>query len=169
MFFSFTSSSSIADVLLQKNDEEKEQAVAFFSKILRDSELKYNIFEKQVYALVKALKAFRNYVLQSQIIAYVPNAAVKDVLLQGDVEGRRGRWIAKIEEYELDIKPTKLVKGQGLAKMLTESSFQALGINLLAPVDEKATEDSEGEKDPGMKIRYKFLCLEWYKHIIHYL
>ena len=72
-----------------------------------------------MYALVKALKAFRTYVLQSQIIAYVPNAAMKDVLLQGDVEGRRRKWIAKIQEYDLNIKPTKLVKGQGLEKMLT--------------------------------------------------
>jgi len=53
--------------------------------------------------------------------------------------------------------------------MLTESNFQALGINLLAPVDEKSAEESEGEQDPGMKIRYKFLCSKWYKHIIHYL
>jgi len=29
----------------------------------------------------------------------------------------------KIQEYDLDIKPTKLVKGQGLAKMLIESNF----------------------------------------------
>ena len=53
--------------------------------------------------------------------------------------------------------------------MLTESNFQALGINLLAPLDEEAAEESEREQDPGMKIRYNFLCSEWYKHIIHYL
>lgn len=79
--FSFASLNSIAVVLLQKNDEEKEQPVASFSKILRYVELKYNILEKQVYALVKSLKAFRTYVLQSQIIAYVSNARVKDVLV----------------------------------------------------------------------------------------
>ena len=28
----------------------------------------------------------------------------------------RGRWIAKIQEYDLEIKPTKLIKGQGLSK-----------------------------------------------------
>ena len=42
---------------------------------------------------------------------------MKDILLHGDVEGRRGKWIVKIQEYDLDIKPTKLVKGQGLAKI----------------------------------------------------
>jgi len=119
--------------------------------------------------LVKALKAFITYVLQSHIIAYVPKAAIKDVLVQGDVEGKRGKWMAKIQEYDLDIKPTKLVKGQGLAKMLTELNFQALGINLLTPVDEGTTEENDEKPDPGMKIRYKILCSEWYKHIIHYL
>ena len=79
--FSFASLNSIVVVLLQKNDEGKEQPVAFFSKILIDVELKYNILEKQVCALVKSLKAFRTYVLQSQIIAYVPNVVVKDVLV----------------------------------------------------------------------------------------
>lgn len=88
----------------------------------------------------------------------MPNVAIKDVLVQGDVEGKIGKWIAKIQEYDLDIKPTKLVKGQGLEKMLTKSNFQALGINLLTPVDEGTTEESEEKPDPGMKIRYKFLC-----------
>ena len=97
--------------MLQKNEEVEEKPEAFFSKVLRDVELKYNILEKQVYALVKSLKAFRTYVLHSQIVADVPNSAVKDVLVQSDVEGKRGKWIAKIQEYNVDIKPTKLVKG----------------------------------------------------------
>lgn len=91
--------------------------------------------------MVKSLKAFRTYILHSQIVAYVPNSAVKDVLVHSDVEGKRGKWIAKIQEYDLDIKPTKLVKGLGLAKFLTESNFQALGISVLALVEE-VTEES---------------------------
>ena len=45
-FFSLASPNSIVVVLLQKNNEEKEQPVAFFSNILRDVELRYNILEK---------------------------------------------------------------------------------------------------------------------------
>ena len=59
---SFASEDTIAVVLLQKNKEGLEQPIAFFSKTLRDSELKYSILEKQAYALVKALKFFRIYV-----------------------------------------------------------------------------------------------------------
>ena len=64
--------------------------------MLCDAELKYNILEKQAYALVKSLKAFNVYVLQSHITAFVPAAAVKDILIQGDSEGKKGKWIAKI-------------------------------------------------------------------------
>jgi hypothetical protein len=114
-------------VLLQKNDEGLEQPISFFSRALRDVEIRYDIMEKQAYALVKSLKAFRVYVLHSKVIAYVPSASVKDILIQPDIDGRRSKWIAKILEFDLEIKPTKLVKGQGLAKLLVESNCKGLG------------------------------------------
>ena len=54
--FSFASKHTIAGVLLQKNQQNAEHPIAFFSKILRDGELKYDIMEEWVYALVKYLK-----------------------------------------------------------------------------------------------------------------
>jgi hypothetical protein len=53
---------------------------------LRDAELKYDIMEKQAYALVKALKSFRVYVFHSKVIAYVPSASVKEILIQPDID-----------------------------------------------------------------------------------
>jgi hypothetical protein len=129
LILSFASFDIVAAVLLQKNEEGQEQPIAFFSKALRDAEIRYEIMEKQAYALVKALKAFKIYVLHSKITAYVPSASVRDILVQPDIDGRRGRWIAKIMEFDLEIKPTKLVKGQGLAKLLAESNCEALGVN----------------------------------------
>jgi hypothetical protein len=69
--------------------------------------------------------------LHSNIIAYVPSASVKDILIQPDIDGRRSKWIAKILEFDLEIKPTKLVKGQGLAKLLVESNCKDLGVNFI--------------------------------------
>ena len=111
LIFSFSSEHTLAAVLLQKNEEGFKQPIAFFSKSLRDAELKYNIMEKQAYAMVKALKAFRTYVFHSKVIAYVPTSVVKDILVQADSDGKRGRWLAKIQEFDLEVKPTKLVKG----------------------------------------------------------
>ena len=56
--FCFASKDTLAAVLLQKNKDGFEQPIAFFSKTLRGSELKYNTLEKHAYSLVKALKFF---------------------------------------------------------------------------------------------------------------
>ena len=130
--FSYASEETVVVVLLQKNDEGFEQPISFFSRALRDAELKYNLIEKQAYALVKALKAFRGYILHSKIIAFVPSIVVKDVLLQRDTKGKRGRWIAKILEFDIEIRPTKLIKGQGLARLMADSNCKALSININA-------------------------------------
>jgi hypothetical protein len=93
---------------------------------------------------VKALKAFRVYVLHSKITAYVPSASVKDILIHLDIDGRRGKWISKILEFDLEIKPTKLIKGQGLAKLLAESNCKAVGINFTNEQAEPSNKHFQG-------------------------
>ena len=46
LIFSFASEHTIAAMLLQKDEEGFEQSITFFSKSLRDAELKYDIIEK---------------------------------------------------------------------------------------------------------------------------
>jgi hypothetical protein len=87
--------------------------------------------EKQAYSLVKALKEFRTYILHSHIIAYVPSNYVKDFLTQLDPEGRRGKWITTMLEYDLEIKPTKFIKGQGITKLMAQSNCDVLVINFI--------------------------------------
>eukprot|EP00253_Pinus_taeda_P033529 PITA_33529 len=67
--FSSASDDTLAAVLLQADEEYSEHPVAFFSKTLRDVELRYDIIENQAYALIKSLKAFRIYILHSKGLA----------------------------------------------------------------------------------------------------
>jgi hypothetical protein len=62
---------------------------------LRDEEMRYDIMEKRAYALVKSLKAFKIYVLHSNIIAYVPSALVREILIQPDIDGREANGLPK--------------------------------------------------------------------------
>jgi hypothetical protein len=154
IIFSFASQDTITGVLMQKDVDDYEHPIAFMRKILRDSKLNYSITEKQVYALVKSLKHFRNYVGYNKIKAYVPYPAMKDVLSQQDCMRTRGKWVSKIQDYDLEIKPTKIIKGQGLAQMLTESNQVAIQM---------------GESE---KINVMISELEhdkWYSDIIYYL
>jgi hypothetical protein len=119
--------------------------------------------------MVKALKAFRTYVLHSKIIAYVPTSAVKDILVQPDSDGKRGCWLAKIQEFDLEIKPTKLVKGKGLAKLLAESNLRALDINCLQGEDEDAHSQEPDDQSYPNEVEEKFMSSDWYKDIVFYL
>ena len=129
MIFSFSSEHTIAGVLLQKNEQNLEQPISFYSKALRDSPIKYSIMEKKAYASVKALKEFKVYILHSHSIVFVPSATIKDILTQAEPDGRRAKWIATLLEYDIEIKPTKLVKGQGLVKLMAQSNSEVLGVS----------------------------------------
>jgi hypothetical protein len=51
------------------------------NKSLIEAEWNYTLIEKQAYALVQALKHFRGDVGYSRVVAYVPHAAIKEILV----------------------------------------------------------------------------------------
>jgi len=131
LIFYFASEHTMAGVLLQKNDQGEEQPIAFYNKVLHDASLKYNIMEKHAYTLVQAVKDFRVFILHSHVIAYVSSSVVKDILTQPEPDGKRGKWIIVLLEYDMEIKPTKLVKGKGLSRLMAESNCDVLGLKFI--------------------------------------
>jgi hypothetical protein len=158
--FSFASNDTTAAVLLHRNDQGHEQLVAFFNNTLRDAEVKYDPIEKQAYALIKSLKAFRIYILHAKVIAYVPSSSVRDVLIQLDIDGKRAKWIDKLIEFDIDIKPTKLIKGRGLESFLLrriEMRVDMLEVELNT-LDPKSFDNIH---DFFSKFKYLILILEY--------
>jgi hypothetical protein len=84
--------------------------------------------EKHAYALVKSMKYFRVYFIQYEIMAYVLSSVVKEILVQPDCEGKRGKWITKILEYNLTINLTQLIKCRVLFKLMTEYNCKEIGL-----------------------------------------
>jgi hypothetical protein len=164
--FSFSSCDKLVVVFLQKNIEGLEQPISFFSRALRDAEMRYDIMEKKAYDLVKSLNAFKIYVLHSKIIAYVPSASVKKILIQSDIDGRRRKWITNIMEFELEINPSKLIKGKGLAKLLAKSNSKALGVNFIN-INSKNQKTEIDDKDSHASM--DLVVCTWYKYIIYFL
>jgi hypothetical protein len=163
ILFSFAVEHTIVGVLLQKDDQNFENPIAYFRRTLRDSPLRYDIMEKHEYALVKSLKEFRTYILHSHVVTYVPKNSVKDILTHLGPEGRKGKWIAVMLEYNLEIKPTNLIKGQGLAKPMTQSNFDVLGIKFIANMTKSPQEETI------VHVSQKFIDSPWYANIIYVL
>ena len=77
----------------------------------------------------------------------------------------RSKWIAKILEFDLEIKPTKLIKGQGLAKLLAEANCQSLGVNFInecSGIQQGRLFDMDPQREPhwlnvlGIRMSYIF-------------
>jgi hypothetical protein len=132
---------------------------------LRDVEVKYELLEKQAYALVKSLKAFRVYILQAKVISFVPSSSVKDVLVQPNIDGKRSKWIARLIEFDVEIKPAKLVKVQGLAKLLAEENCKLLDINLMS-IDAENVPSLEDKDGKGMQVSAHLVDCKWYNDIV---
>jgi hypothetical protein len=71
----------------------------------------------------------------------MPSSSVKEILTQPDLEGRIGKWIEAMLEYDLEIKMTKMVKGQGLVNLMVQSDCDVVGINFIVDLSECPQEE----------------------------
>lgn len=104
-------------VLTQKDAQKGgEHPTAFHSKTLKDYEARYNFVEKQALATVKGLKKFRHFIACNKTMVYVAHPTIREYIMEDDITEKRANWITKILEYDVDIRPTKLVRGRGLCE-----------------------------------------------------
>ena len=88
---------------------------------IQGAKLNYPAIDKQDYAVYKVVKHFKSYILNNHTKVIVPHLAVRSLFTQQEMGERRGNWMAIVQEFDLDIKPAKLVKGQGLCKLEVEA------------------------------------------------
>eukprot|EP00253_Pinus_taeda_P033132 PITA_33132 len=122
ILYTFASENSYATILTQANQEKAEAPIAFFSSNLQGVELNYSDVEKQAYAVFKAIKYFRPFLLKTHTKVIAPFPAVRNPLIQKDVGEKRANSITTLQEYNLEIKPASIVRGQGFCKMLVGAS-----------------------------------------------
>ncbi|KAH9299634.1 hypothetical protein KI387_031316, partial [Taxus chinensis] len=70
---------------MQENGEGIEAPIAFMSCSLKEHELKMSQIEKHAYAVVRVVKQFRYYVLNSHTLVLFPDTAVKSILTQQEL------------------------------------------------------------------------------------
>ena len=62
-------------------------------------------------------------------------------------------------EYDLELTPTKLIKGQGLAKLMAKSNLHALDVNLFYALFDERVDDSLAQ------VSHIFIFSPWYVDI----
>ena len=81
------------------------------SCILQGEDMNYPELVKQAYVVFKYVKHFRLFFLKYKTRVIVPYHAVRNLLVQKDLAEKRANWITTLQEYDLEIKPAKIVKG----------------------------------------------------------
>eukprot|EP00253_Pinus_taeda_P018977 PITA_18977 len=78
---------------------------------------KYEV-EKQVFVVYKVVKHYRPFLLKAHTKVIVPFPSVRQLLIQRELGEKRANWVTTLQEYDLEIKPAKILRGQGFCRLL---------------------------------------------------
>jgi hypothetical protein len=107
-------------VLTQKDEQGDENLVMFMSTGLQGDELNYPLMEKQAFVVHEEIKQFRSYILKNHTKFIVPHLEVRSLFVKKELGERQGNWMMNLQEYDLELKPTNIVKFQGFCKLVTQ-------------------------------------------------
>ncbi|MCO5558631.1 hypothetical protein L7F22_012217 [Adiantum nelumboides] len=81
--------------------------VAFESKKLSDAEMRYPTYEKELFAVVHALRKWRHYLYGSTFVAWTGHHSLRYVCDQGDLRDQKARWVELMQEFDSEIRYRK--------------------------------------------------------------
>jgi hypothetical protein len=97
---------AIGAVLSQSKDK-KHYAISYASKTLTGPQQNYSTMEKELLAVVLAIKKFRSYLVGAKVIVYIDHATLKYLLAKKDAKSRLIHWILLLQEFDLKIRDKK--------------------------------------------------------------
>jgi hypothetical protein len=74
--------------VLGQSKDKKHYAISYTSKTLTGPQLNYATTEKELLAVVFAIKMFRSYLVGAKVIVYTDHAALKYLLMKKDAKPR---------------------------------------------------------------------------------
>lgn len=100
-----SSSYALGAVLMNEN----KRPVAFISRPLRNAELNYHITDKELLAIVWAIKKFRTYLYGNKFVIETDHQALEHLFKLKDPTGRLMRYRLKLEEFDFVV---RYIKGE---------------------------------------------------------
>ncbi|XP_019435366.1 PREDICTED: uncharacterized protein LOC109341851, partial [Lupinus angustifolius] len=92
----------IGAVLMQEG-----HPVAYFSEKLGGPMLNYSTYDKELYALVRALQTWQHYLLSKEFVIHSDHESLKYLKGQGKLNKRHAKWVEFLEQFPYVIKHKK--------------------------------------------------------------
>ena len=89
----------IGAVLMQEN-----KPIAYFSEKLSGAALNYPTYDKEMYALVRALETWQHYLWPKEFVIHTDHESLKHLKGQGKLNKRHAKWVEFIESFPYVIK-----------------------------------------------------------------
>ncbi|KAJ8765349.1 hypothetical protein K2173_012046 [Erythroxylum novogranatense] len=108
----------IGAILSQNN-----QPIAIFSEALKGSSLSLSTYDKEMLAVVKAIRKWRPYLLGRPFIVRTDQRSLKYLLEQRISTPTQNRWLPKLLGYDYQIQYKRGVDNQGADALSRQSEF----------------------------------------------
>lgn len=92
----------IGAVLMQEG-----HPIAYFSEKLSGPTLNYSTYDKELYALVRALKTWQHYLYPKEFVIHSDHESLKYIKGQGKLNKRHAKWVEFLEQFPYVIKHKK--------------------------------------------------------------
>lgn len=106
--------------------------ISFESRKLRGPERSFNIYDKEMLAIMHAMAKFRQYLIGSKFNVTTDHNSLKHFLGQRDLNERQQKWVSKLQSYDFDIayvKGTQNVVANALSRRPHLSSISLITEN----------------------------------------
>jgi hypothetical protein len=96
---------TIGATLMQKQEDGIEKPVAFFSVSLQPAEINYNIFDRELLAIVKSFRHWHQHLLgaRHQITVLTDHNNLTYFREPHKISGRQARWMETLADYDFKL------------------------------------------------------------------
>lgn len=117
--------------VLTQGEKDNLRTIGYLSRKLKPAEVNYPVHERELLAIVYALKQWRHYLMGRAFKINTDHHSLQHIQTTPGLMGRRARWSEILQEYEFDI---RYIKGNTniVADALSRRPDLRLGLMLLS-------------------------------------
>jgi hypothetical protein len=116
--------------VLQQDQGNGLQPIAFLSKKMSDAETRYPVHEQELLAIIQALTAWRHYLHGSKFVVRTDHKSLQFFQTQPMLSGRQARWKDVLANFNFDIEYVEgkaNIVADGLSRRSDHHQLAALG------------------------------------------
>ena len=78
---------------------QDKRPIEYFSEKLNGAPLRYSTYDKELYALVRALETWQHYLWLKEFVIHTDHEFLKHLKGHGKLNKRHARWVESIEMF----------------------------------------------------------------------